>query len=502
MKILILFIILYWALSPKKPTEYLYCGLFGWIGKNPATFNRHAFSILGLSNESRGGDSCGVYSDRHIVYGTGFTKDFPSFIKKVTPIKSGKDCVVMGHTRKASIGTIDARNAHPIGLKNPEGNLGFILTHNGTLVNHYELAKRHGINTKGLKTDSQILAALIYHSEAGFELLGHYNGAAALAFHFVGTNTLFLFKGKSKSSENYYYETEERPLYGYQESEHSFYYSSLKSPLEVIAKKENQVFDLSCNTLYQITAGVIEDKIAIPRDKAFQKKSTYTWSGQKARVWKDNRWINERYDPYDDDPYEGYGPMAYGYSHKKSGHSEVVKGTETEYCSPPISIYSEALIHLGTGMLAYTKGRYHLGENLAHGKVIVNDIGLILDPKGTKKDELYTLYFWEGILLHDERTFETIKQLKNENHHVSIYEKELLSGTPYPVSLYKRDVQYDPKLYGYDFTFDTHQEFSGKFTPVFCNKTYTVRNGLISAYTKRNVMNKLKNKNVRILAVS
>lgn len=52
------------------------CGIFGYAGKNPKTFNKAKFDILGLYNNSRGGDSCGVTTDGEIYYGLRTSKNY------------------------------------------------------------------------------------------------------------------------------------------------------------------------------------------------------------------------------------------------------------------------------------------------------------------------------------------------------------------------------------------------------------------------------------------
>jgi hypothetical protein len=487
MILLLTLILLTYLFGSKTPTNYLYCGLFGWVGKNPSTFSRHAFTILGIGNDSRGGDSCGVYSNHGVIYGTGYTRDFPTFIKKIGKIKAGKDCVVLGHTRKASIGHTGASNAQPVVLKDENSNLGFVMTHNGTLINHKELAKKYKLSTKNLRTDSHVLAALIYDTEAGPDILAEYNGAAAVVYHLPGTNKIYIFKGKSKSSSNYNTTTEERPLYGYQESPHSFYYSSVKGPLELIAKSEKDIFDIECNTLYEVEAGVLKKIREIDRSKMYQR-----YVAPVSNVHYPKGGYGSRYAGYNDDDYDYSGTYG-GVRHNSVAHGQ------TKWLSPPEAIGKEALIHLGSTMITLTRGRYHLGENLVHGKVTINDIGLVRNHKETS-EKLFTLYFWEGVLLNGEDAFEEIKTIKAKKVHIGITSTDVLDRAPYPACGYINQKEgCSSPLYEVNDAVGTVQTYSGKWCPILCNREYYVKDGLVSRIITKQTIKKVYTDNVKFI---
>ena len=482
MNIIILLLILNLLLN-RKPTGYLNCGLFGWIGSNPSTFNRHAFAILGIANESRGGDSCGIYSNKGSVYGTGYTRDFPTFLKKIGRIRSGKDCVVMGHTRKASIGGVSAKNAQPVALKNAKGELGFILTHNGTLSNHEELAKKYDLDIDNLNTDSQILAALMYYSEAGSDVLGEYNGAASVVFHMPNTNTIYIFKGRSKSSSNTTYTTEERPLYGYQESDHSFYYSSTRAPLEIIADDEENITDLKCNTLIKITGGKVEEMTDINRDDQYQRYiESYVYKKPKYGA-------SYSYPGHDDADYldqENYYRSGYNFD-----RNSAMRRDRITHHNPHAYILAEDFATMGDEMINYTKGRYHLGKNIVHHKVTTNDFGLVVSLEKWKKP-YHTLYFWEGILLYGEDQFNDLMRLRKEVKYISPKHMTLLESSPYPIATFDSDtVSKDFRMYTNDDAMMRPDTFTGRFVPIFCNKVYTLRDGMLITTNNQSTLNKL-----------
>jgi glutamine---fructose-6-phosphate transaminase (isomerizing) len=78
----------------------------------------------------------------------------------------GATCVVLGHTRWASVGMINEANAHPL---NQEEEGGATLPYgvaalNGDVDNHLELVRRHGLRIPGeITTDAKIIPVLVAH---------------------------------------------------------------------------------------------------------------------------------------------------------------------------------------------------------------------------------------------------------------------------------------------------------------------------------------------------
>ena len=50
------------------------------ISKKPRRFNKRAFCTMGVRNDSRGGDSCGIFIDGKSEYGIDNQKTFINFI--------------------------------------------------------------------------------------------------------------------------------------------------------------------------------------------------------------------------------------------------------------------------------------------------------------------------------------------------------------------------------------------------------------------------------------
>lgn len=290
--ILILLLIHYIGLYVYKPKHnILCCGLYMWAGKLPKNFNRAKFDILGLYNNDRGGDSCGVTTDGEIYYGLNTNKNYEKFIvekgyenPKIAP-------TVIGHTRKSSVGYANEHNAHPFGYGEHNENYKFVFVHNGTLFNQDDLAKEFNVETKveshnevlgrtvwdRNKNDSEILGECIFKS-GNIKVLNSYIGGAAIIFQdLTKPNVVYAFHGASRKeiTDKDPLKYEERPLYYFREGKNSVYISSLAEPLVAIGGVVNKtVFELDHNIVYEITDGDIDNanKYRVNRNDAAQRK--------------------------------------------------------------------------------------------------------------------------------------------------------------------------------------------------------------------------------------
>ena len=112
------------------------CGIFGMISKKARPFNKRAFCTMGVRNDSRGGDSCGIFIDGNVEYGVDKEKLFISFFRKSALLNITTQCkIALGHCRKASVGKVSLETAQPVVITNEEGQIDFVLIHNGTITN-------------------------------------------------------------------------------------------------------------------------------------------------------------------------------------------------------------------------------------------------------------------------------------------------------------------------------------------------------------------------------
>lgn len=260
------------------------CGIFGTINANkPKRFRYTAFAGLGIINDSRGGDSCGIFIDGKYEYGVytkKFFKDFMLESKLLEEFRGQEVSVAIGHCRKASVGATTEANAQPVILKDENGNPEFVLIHNGTIKNYEELAKKYipNIETKDM-TDSQIMARIFYHK--GYQVLSEYYGGSVffIVDYRKGTPECRFFQGYSKNTEYTKDQTQERPFYfAYRDG--TFIFSSIYEMLAAACPGAD-IWEPAANTLYCYTSkGLVSEK-EYPRDNVAQtlpySKTTTTY---------------------------------------------------------------------------------------------------------------------------------------------------------------------------------------------------------------------------------
>lgn len=337
------------------------CGLYGIINTKPEVFDRATFSVLGIGNDRRGGDSCGVFIDGEVEYGIGKISLFENFLWSSDLIEKTTKCqVALGHDRKASVGAITVEKAHPILIKDETGKIVFAFVHNGTLYNYEELAKKYipEIDYKGC-SDSQILALIIYHK--GFDVLSEYNGGAAFVAvdYRLGKPVTYLFKGASKYNAYAKEATEERPLYFVYNS-NRLVFSSIASYL--FALFGDNVFEATNNRLYQYIGGKLFTYKDIDRSNAIQTKQ-YVYPGVLTKPTA--------------------VPTTYDYPYINYDEAHNVYGTDKD----------KELLH----------GKYKVAS---YGRVLKGNNMIALSPTA----RIFTVFFFNGIPFRDKFSFNIVNK--------------------------------------------------------------------------------------------
>lgn len=225
---------------------------------------------MGVRNDSRGGDSCGVFIDGVVEYGVDKKKLFIDFFRESPILNTTEKCnIALGHCRKASVGKVGLETAQPVIIYNDQGGIDYVLIHNGTIHNYKELAKKYipNIDIKGL-TDSQVMAHIFYHT--GYEALNEYNGGAVFVIHDYRIDQSLIFKGHSKKSNTAKEQEEERPLF-YCWHNGRFAFSSIFETLYAFYYEET-VYRLPHNKLMFIDGTQLRLVKEYPRENAVQAK--------------------------------------------------------------------------------------------------------------------------------------------------------------------------------------------------------------------------------------
>lgn len=361
------------------------CGIFGIITPKPRKLDRRAFCVLGVNNDSRGGDSCGVFIDKKYEYGVNESKLFYSFFPKSKVLNSVTRCqVALGHCRKASVGAINAANAQPVVIKDANGEVQFALIHNGTIINYKEMANKYipNIDIKDM-TDSQVMAQIFYH--AGYDVLGEYLGAGAFVMvdYRSGEPKVFFFKGESKSTRDATVTTVERPLFcTYSGTE--FLFSSIMDYLKAL-RPNREVLTLQSNKLIELREGNLYIEAEYDRTKLWQTKS--------------------------------YSESNYSYS------PSVCNGT-TRGSEDQLQLQSFGNHYWEDTVDMDKHGVYMIGPVKAHGVFWVDHIGNV-ETKKLASTELVA--FWKGVLLKNASCFSFLNKYAKD---VGCTHDELLTTLP------------------------------------------------------------------------
>ena len=255
------------------------CGIAGIINQKPTAFDFATFCNLGIANDRRGGDSCGVFIDGKVEYGIDKTKLFEDFMFDSRVLFNTRvSQIALLHCRKASVGLKTKDQAQPVVIYDKENNPIFVVIHNGTIYNYEELAKKY-IPTEDIKglTDSQVMARIFFHS--GYGVLKEYQGGSVFVIvdYRDETPEVLLFKGASKTSTVDKELTEERPLYvAIDEEKNQLTFSSILSNL-FACRYWIRPESVKPNILYKFTGQTLHAEAVYERRNVLQSKPITTY---------------------------------------------------------------------------------------------------------------------------------------------------------------------------------------------------------------------------------
>lgn len=344
------------------------CGIAGIVNKVPRAFDYSAFCVLGIANDSRGGDSCGVFIDGKYEYGVNKEKYFSNyFLGSDLLYNTDRASVALLHCRKASVGTISEKTAQPVIIKDDYGNVSYVLMHNGTIHNYKELAAKYipEVDITGM-TDSQVMAHIFYN--VGYEPLNEYNGGAVFAIvDYRGYSPkVMLFKGASRKTKYAKEIEDERPLfYCIDKVKRELIFSSIGVHL-VALRKECDTYSLKENTLFEFNGKGLSVIKYYSRENAFQSKEYSTTSYYKGTA---HRAMLPLMDDYEDDGY--------------------------------VSINLES-------------NTYSFRGKPLHGKVYLTAYGKV-ENFSRKTPKNYEMYFFDGVALKNSYCFRFLCALRKDS---------------------------------------------------------------------------------------
>lgn len=400
---ILLLILTYLLLIKLKAFEHikgsLCCGLVGFSG--PTAPNILKLQTLGIINQSRGEQSCGMLLNNQIYLGTGQEALFYNFLsKKKVPVTFDKNNTVIIHTRKASVGTVSESNAHPFGFLNKptDTEFSFIGAHNGTLSNWRDLLKDNNISPDVFNVDSEALLFILFCTK-NFKVLSKYKGAAALLFSFLEEpNTLYAFRGAAGNKD-------ERPMF-YSKQEEGTYFSSIKESLDIVGNHNFETYELPANTVVKFHEGKIVEQFKIHRAEQLHPTYFDTSYGRnyvQSQIGFNNQNHTAHRAPVIT-PKEDGGVLPW--QRKMAEHYDEVMKLYPEYCIS--RIYS------------FKNFRYYRNGHLFTGVISPKIEGLGNEDK---------IYVYEGVVVTDD----SYKFLEKQSKTYKITEGMLIVNALYPI---------------------------------------------------------------------
>jgi len=271
----------------------LYCGVFAFNG--PSDLSKalchlvlNNIKILGMYNDDRGGDNAGIVINNEVLRTIGTEYKFKTLLERnhIEVLDPAISTIIIGHSRKGSVGGKGHENAHPFEIyedkKNPSPDWYMTGVHNGTIENWQDLLKNHVLDEKEFKNDSKTMLKIIARQRKlkkvkKYNVLEKYKGNGVFIWYFRDEpDTMYVFKGAHKKYKTATKADEERPLFFYEcPITQGIYFSSIKDSLIAISADRELVKDLATNTVFKFRQGklVTKDSINIDREDVYEFES-------------------------------------------------------------------------------------------------------------------------------------------------------------------------------------------------------------------------------------
>lgn len=465
------------------------CGIYGIVSEKVIPFDRRIFCTLGINNDSRGGDSCGIFVDGLVEYGVDKEKFFIDFMGKSELLKTVKKCrCAIGHDRKASVGSIGLKTAQPVVFRNEEGNIDFVVIHNGTIHNYLDLADKYipDVDCSGM-TDSQVMANIFYRK--GYDCLSEYQGGAVffIVDYREGEPRYFGWRGESKkTSYSKDGKEEERPFF-FTNTKSSVIFSSIATYLYVVSPN---VYILPGNTLIEFVGTEIYtikeysrddvDQSSYQYDKGRKKVYNYPTSAHAANasVGGGNSWGDDDYDD-EYDRWIGYWNAQDDRQQQSSNNSGTPSFREVR------AIDSEKDRSLVNIQYDNKRDIYTNAEKLCHGEYPVSMYGYGPGYSGNKNNPKH--YFWAGVHLCNREAFELLDEMAKKmklspSGILDSYSNlvHYLSGLPFKLNHKEKDIWcISTSYYSHDIC------KSAEVQKCFDGRVMTIRDGLCVGLTSK-----------------
>lgn len=361
------------------------CGLFGIINPKPKKFDYSTYCVMGNINDSRGGDSCGMFIDGRTDYGIeGDDKLFSNYFLKSELLKEVDECTIaLGHCRKTSVGMKTGREqAQPVVLFKKGTNEPLMaVVHNGTIYNYEELAKKYipEVDIKGM-SDTQVMTRIFYYK--GYDVLGEYTGGAVFVIVDYrnkdknGYPQVLFWKGSSRKTEY--------PINGQPEDERplefimhdgTLYFSSIGRLFPALLRGEDVYYTMYDNSLAQYIPGKEDLKIIKKYDRS--------------KMCQSKTYNNYNYDSH-------YYPRR-TYNNTTSSSSSSSKSNEEQ------TFYNGILFQKSATNLYERQGK------AVHGMAIINTAGNFKKEEGK---DTQIVWFFNGVALDLNRGKQYFKFLE------------------------------------------------------------------------------------------